>query len=59
MLTVTVAIADAVALIDYILNGEATGLNLDLADMDGDGAIGIADVADLVDLITSNTPAED
>jgi hypothetical protein len=55
----TVAIADAVALIDYILNGEATGLNLDLADMDGDGAIGIADVADLVDLITSNTPAED
>ena len=49
-----VAIADVSALIDYLLNGDATGLNLDAADVDQDGEIAIADVSTLIDMLLNN-----
>ena len=44
-------ISDVVALIDYLLNGTADGINLDAADIDTDGAITISDVTTLIDLL--------
>ena len=46
-----VNIADVTALIDYILNGDPTGINLDAADGDENGAVNIADVTALIDYI--------
>ena len=48
-----VNIADVTDLIDYILSGDATGLNLDNADCDLDGSVGIADVTALIDYLLS------
>ena len=47
----SVGIADVTALIDYILGGDGTGLNLAAADVNGDGTVGIADVTTIVDMI--------
>jgi hypothetical protein len=47
----TVGIADVTALIDYILTGVDTGLNLNAADCDLDEEVGIADVTSLIDFI--------
>lgn len=49
-----VGIADVSALIDYLLNGDATGLDLAAADMDGDGEVAIADVSALIDYLLGN-----
>ena len=49
----TVGISDVTALIDYILSGNATGINLDVADCDQNGDIGISDVTALIDYILS------
>ncbi len=46
-----VGISDVVALVDYLLNGDDTGLNLVAGDIDLDGNITIADVSDLVDML--------
>ena len=46
-----VTIADVTALIDYLLSGDATGVNLDMADCDLDGEINIADVTSLIDYL--------
>ena len=46
-----VGIADITALTDYILTGNATGLNLTAADADYDGSVGIADVTAITDYI--------
>ena len=46
-----VGIADVTALIDYILNSDATGIDVNAADCDSDGNIGIADVTALIDYI--------
>ena len=44
-----VSIADVTALIDYLLNGNASAINTDNADMNADDQISIADVTDLID----------
>ena len=50
-----VGISDVSALIDYLLTGDATGIDLVAADVDTDGEVGIADVSFLIDiLLTSN-----
>ena len=46
-----VNIADVTALIDYLLSGDATGINLDAADVDRDGEVNIADVTSLIDML--------
>ena len=50
-----IEIADVTALIDYVLVGDATGINLAVADLDGDNLVGIADVTLLIDLILSGS----
>jgi len=47
----SVGIADVTALIDYILTGVDSGINLAVADVDQDGNVGIADVTALIDYI--------
>ena len=51
----TVNIADVTALIDYLLSGNTTGINLTAADVDLDGNVGIADVTALIDYLLSGT----
>ena len=46
-----VAIADVSALIDYLLTGNASAINLDAADVDTDGEVSIADVSALIDYL--------
>jgi hypothetical protein len=41
------------ALIDYLLSGDATGVNLDNANCNADGDISIADVTALIDFLLS------
>lgn len=48
-----VNIADATALIDYLLSGNASGINLTAADCNLDGDINIADVTVLIDYLLS------
>ena len=48
-----VNIADATALIDYLLSGNADGINLDNANCNQDEGINIADVTALVDYLLS------
>ena len=50
-----VNIADATALIDYLLNGNADGINLDNANCNQDEGINIADVTALVDYLLSGS----
>ena len=51
----SVGISDVTALIDYILSGDASGINLDAADCDQDGTVGISDVTALIDYILRGT----
>lgn len=51
----TVGIGDVTSLIDYILNGEGEGLNLEAADCDLDTQVGIGDVTALIDFILSGS----
>ena len=46
-----VGIADVTLLIDYVLTGNSTGVNLDVSNVDGDDIIGIADVTAIIDYI--------
>ena len=48
-----VTIADVTALIDYLLSGDATGVNLDAADCNQDNGVTIADVTALIDYLLS------
>jgi len=50
-----VGIADATALIDYILSNNPEGVNLRAADCDQDGNVGIADATALIDYILNGT----
>ena len=50
-----VAIADVSALIDYLLNGDATDISLTAADCDQDGEVAIADVSTLIDYLLNGT----
>ena len=46
-----VNISDVTALIDYLLSGNASGVNLDAADCDQSGSINISDVTALIDYL--------
>jgi hypothetical protein len=46
-----VTISDVTALIDYLLTGNATGVNLDAADCDQSGGVSITDVTTLIDYL--------
>ena len=46
-----IGISDVSALIDYLLSGDATGIDLDAADVDGDSEVAIADVSALIDML--------
>ena len=50
-----VAIADVTALIDYLLTGNATGVDLQAANVDGDSTVSVADVTSLIDYLLSGT----
>jgi hypothetical protein len=47
----SVTISDVTGLIDYLLSGNATGVNLESADCDQDGNINISDVTTLIDFL--------
>ena len=50
-----VNIADVTALIDYMLSGNASGVNLAAADCDQDGNVNISDVTTLINYLLSGT----
>ena len=50
-----VNISDVTALIDYLLNGDASAINLTNADCDGNGLVNISDVTSLIDYLLSGT----
>ncbi|MBR4829399.1 MAG: dockerin type I repeat-containing protein [Muribaculaceae bacterium] len=55
-----VSIADVTTLIDYLLTGDASGINMVNADTDRDTRVSIADVTTLIDyLLTSEWPQEE
>jgi hypothetical protein len=49
-----VDISDVTALIDYLLTGNATGVNLQAANVDGDSTVSVADVTALIDYLITN-----
>ena len=50
-----VAISDVSVLIDYLLTGNASSINIQAADCDNDGEVAISDVSLLIDyLLTGN-----
>ena len=50
-----VSIADVTALIDYLLSGDASSVNLGAADCNQDNSVSIADVTALIDYLLSGT----
>ena len=50
-----VTIADVSALIDYLLCGDASGINLSAADCNQDSGVSISDVTSLIDYLLSGT----
>lgn len=46
-----VTISDVTTIIDYLLNGYSTGMNMDNADVDGSGNVTIEDVTLLIDFL--------
>ena len=50
-----VNINDVTALIDYLLNNDASAINLSNADCDGDGLVNISDITCLIDFLLSGT----
>jgi formylglycine-generating enzyme required for sulfatase activity len=50
-----VGISDVTAIIDYLLKGDATTINLTAADADGNGEIGISDVTAIIDYLLKKT----
>ena len=50
-----VTISDVTALIDYLLSGNASGINLDAADCDQNNSVTISDVTALIDYLLSGS----
>ena len=50
-----VNIMDVTALIDYLLTGDASGVNQGNADVNGDGSVNITDVTALIDMLLSGS----
>ena len=53
-----ITITDVTDLINYLLNGDSTGLNLDAADMNEDTKVSISDVTEIINYLLTH-PAED
>ena len=54
-----VNISDVTALVDYLLNGDASAISLSNADCDGSGVVNISDVTELIDyLLSGSWPVE-
>ena len=51
----SVNISDVTALIDYLLGGDASGINLNAADCTQDGSVNISDVTALIDHLLGGT----
>ena len=51
----SVNISDVTALIDYLLSGNASGINLSGADCNQDSSVNISDVTSLIDYFLSGT----
>ena len=51
----TVSIADVTALINYLLSGDTTGINVDAANCNQDENVSIADVTTLINYLLSGT----
>ena len=49
-----VGIDDVSALVDYLLDSNATGIDLEAADVDGDHEVAIGDVTALIDMLLNN-----
>ena len=49
----SVNISDVTALIDYLLSGNASGINVSAADCDQDNSVNISDVTSLIDYLLS------
>jgi len=47
----SISIADVTALIDYILNGDASAISMEASDVDATGSVNIADVTALIDYL--------
>ena len=52
----TISIADVTALIDYILSGDPSSINIDASDVDANGSVNIADVTALIDYLLGGHP---
>lgn len=50
-----VNISDVTALVDYLLNGDASAISLSNADCDGSGVVNISDVTTLIDYLLSGS----
>jgi hypothetical protein len=50
-----VTISDVTALINYLLNGDASNINIDAADCNESGNVSIADVTALINFLLSGT----
>ena len=50
-----VAIGDVSALIDCLLTGDATGINLESANCNNDSEVSISDVSSLIDFLLNGT----
>lgn len=51
----TVGIVDVTALIDYLLSGDESGINMTAADCNQDNSVGISDVTALIDYLLSGS----
>lgn len=51
----SVGISDVTSIIDYILTGNSSGLNLTVGDVDHDGIVGIADATTIIDYILTSS----
>ena len=52
-----VTITDVTALIDYLLNGDDSAINLSNADVNGDSQVSIGDITALIDMLLNGTAA--
>ena len=50
-----VSINDVTSLINYLLNGDDSGINLAAADVNGDGNVKISDVTELINILLTGT----
>ena len=50
-----VSIIDVTELIDYLLSGDSSAVDLEASDVDNDGRVSIIDVTELIDFLLSSS----